>query len=148
MTTNAGAREITNETIGFKETFEGSKSKSAIERTFSPEFRNRLDAWITFGQLDTQVIKQVVDKFVTELQQQLQEKAVTIELTETARDWFAQHGYDKLHGARPMNRLIQSKVKEPLAEELLFGQLQQGGKAIVDIQEGVVVLKVQSTPAQ
>jgi ATP-dependent Clp protease ATP-binding subunit ClpA len=144
MTTNAGAREITNETIGFKETFEGSKSKSAIERTFSPEFRNRLDAWITFSQLDPETIEQIVDKFVKELQHQLQEKAVTIELTAAARSWFAQHGYDKLHGARPMSRLIQSKVKEPLAEELLFGQLEHGGNAIVDVQAGEIVLKTQA----
>ncbi|HYE74368.1 MAG TPA: AAA family ATPase, partial [Blastocatellia bacterium] len=126
MTTNAGARELSGEKIGFRNVVDlggiggtGSKGKGAIERTFSPEFRNRLDAWVAFEPLSFEVIKQVVDKFVNELRAQLTEKKVTVELTEAARDWLAHKGYDKLYGARPMARLVQQKIKEPLAEELL-----------------------------
>jgi ATP-dependent Clp protease ATP-binding subunit ClpA len=131
MTTNAGAREINAESIGFKEGAVINKSKAAIERTFSPEFRNRLDSWIVFEPLGFEIIKRVVDKFINELRNQLLERKVTIELTEPAREWLAKHGYDKLFGARPMSRLIQSKVKEPLAEDILFGSLQGGGTVVL-----------------
>ncbi len=148
MTTNAGAREMTAEDIGFKgkisdeqekqATFSQSKisishgkGKSAVERTFSPEFRNRLDAWIVFNQLTYSDISRVVDKFVNEVRAQLYEKNVEIELDEPARKWFADHGFDKLFGARPMNRLIQQQIREPLAEEILFGKLEHGGIAKV-----------------
>jgi ATP-dependent Clp protease ATP-binding subunit ClpA len=148
MTTNAGAREMTAEDIGFKgkvseeqeksENFTQSKisishgkGKSAVERTFSPEFRNRLDAWVVFNQLTYADISRVVDKFVNEVRAQLFEKNVEIELDEPARKWFADHGFDKLFGARPMNRLIQQQIREPLAEEILFGKLEHGGTAKV-----------------
>jgi ATP-dependent Clp protease ATP-binding subunit ClpA len=146
MTTNAGARELSGEKIGFRNVNAvdaggsggiggtGSKGKGAIERTFSPEFRNRLDAWVAFEPLGFEVIKQVVDKFVNELRAQLVEKKVTVELTEEAREWLARKGYDKLYGARPMARLVQQKIKEPLAEELLFGGLQNGGRVTVDVK--------------
>lgn len=151
MTTNAGAREMTAEDIGFKgkvsaeqekaESFTQSKisishgkGKSAVERTFSPEFRNRLDAWVVFNQLTYSDITRVVDKFVNEVRAQLFEKNVEIELDENARKWFADHGFDKLFGARPMNRLIQQKIREPLAEEILFGKLEHGGKAKVSTE--------------
>jgi ATP-dependent Clp protease ATP-binding subunit ClpA len=146
MTTNAGARELSGEKIGFRNVNAidaggsggiggtGSKGKGAIERTFSPEFRNRLDAWVAFEPLGFEVIKQVVDKFVNELRAQLAEKKVTVELTEEAREWLARKGYDKLYGARPMARLVQQKIKEPLAEELLFGGLQNGGRVTVDVK--------------
>ena len=120
-----------------------SKAKSAIERTFSPEFRNRLDAWVQFNQLTLADVTRVVDKFIGELQGQLTEKNVTVELTEAARTWFAQQGFDPLYGARPMARLIQQHVKEPLAEELLFGQLQHGGHAVVDVTDNKIALVVQ-----
>jgi len=147
MTTNAGARELTNEDIGFRAAAPQAlrpgtgKAKSAIERTFSPEFRNRLDAWIQFNQLTLTDVERVVDKFIDELRAQLAEKHVTIELTPVARDWLAQQGFDRLYGARPMARLIQQKVKEPLAEEILFGQLQDGGQAVIEVQDDDIVLK-------
>ncbi len=153
MTTNAGAREMTNADIGFRSAPDGSpasnsmgttkgagKAKSAIERTFSPEFRNRLDAWIQFNQLHMVDVERVVDKFVDELREQLVEKNVTIELTETARQWLAQQGFDPLYGARPMARVIQQKIREPLAEEILFGTLQGGGHAVADIRDDSIVM--------
>jgi ATP-dependent Clp protease ATP-binding subunit ClpA len=151
MTTNAGAREMTNADIGFRtamaESSSGNgqsrsmgKAKSAIERTFSPEFRNRLDAWIQFNQLQMVDVERVVDKFVDELREQLVEKHVTIELTEAARAWLARQGFDPLYGARPMARLIQQKIREPLAEEILFGKLQGGGEAVADLRDNEMVL--------
>jgi ATP-dependent Clp protease ATP-binding subunit ClpA len=154
MTTNAGAREQSSEDIGFRtvspqgqtgargsaSTLAG-KARTAVERTFSPEFRNRLDAWIQFNQLTMADVERVVDKFMGELQAQLVEKQVTIELTPAARHWLAQEGFDRLYGARPMARLIQKQVKEPLAEEILFGTLQHGGRAVVDAQAGAIVLR-------
>lgn len=158
MTTNAGAREMTNADIGFRTSVEGApgdngqnkglgKAKSAIERTFSPEFRNRLDAWIQFNQLDMAHVELVVDKFVDELREQLVEKAVTVELTDTARTWLARQGFDPLYGARPMARLIQQKIREPLAEEILFGKLEGGGHAIADIRDDDIVLTVSEAAA-
>jgi ATP-dependent Clp protease ATP-binding subunit ClpA len=147
MTTNAGARELSGKKMGFKQVEQagiggtGSKAQGAIERTFSPEFRNRMDAWIAFEPLSFEVIEQVVDKFVNELRAQLTDKKVTLELTEPARSWLAQKGYDKLYGARPMARLIQAKIKEPLANEILFGSLEKGGKVIVSEKDGELALE-------
>src|SRR4051812_36343024 len=132
MTTNAGARDITDAKIGFQNEATGSRGRGAIERTFSPEFRNRLDAWIAFDSLSFETIELVVDKFIDELRRQLSEKKVTIELTEPARAWLAKNGFDRQFGARPMARLIQSKIKQPLAEELLFGETQAGWHVIID----------------
>jgi ATP-dependent Clp protease ATP-binding subunit ClpA len=140
MTTNAGARDMSGDSIGFQKGGGGSKGKGAIERTFSPEFRNRLDAWIAFQSLTLPIIEKVVDKFIAELSEQLVEKQVTIELTEAARVWLAKNGFDHQFGARPMARLIQAKIKEPLAEELLFGNLQAGGKVLVDESNGEIKL--------
>jgi ATP-dependent Clp protease ATP-binding subunit ClpA len=141
MTTNAGARELSGKKLGFKLTESGgiggtgSKAQGAIERTFSPEFRNRLDAWIAFEALSSESIRRVVEKFINELRDQLADKSVTLELTETGRAWLAEKGFDKLNGARPMARLIQSKIKEPLANEILFGGLQGGGQVVVDAKD-------------
>jgi ATP-dependent Clp protease ATP-binding subunit ClpA len=138
MTTNAGARELSGKKLGFKQTESGgiggtgSKAQGAIERTFSPEFRNRLDAWIAFEALSPESVRRVVEKFIGELRDQLADKNVTLELTETGRAWLAEKGFDRLNGARPMARLIQSKIKEPLANEILFGSLQGGGQVVVD----------------
>jgi len=137
LTTNAGGREISGDKIGFQKGTRGSsKGKGAIERTFSPEFRNRLDGWIAFESLAMATIEKVVDKFIAEVSEQLVEKQVTVELTQAARAWLAKNGFDHLFGARPMARLIQTKIKEPLAEELLFGKLQHGGTVVVDESDG------------
>ncbi len=145
MTTNAGAREVSAEGIGFSRgSSSGSKGKGAIERTFSPEFRNRLDGWIAFDSLGTDAVERVVDKFIKEVRDQIEEKKVSIELREAARQWLATHGYDKLFGARPMGRLIQAKIKEPLAEEILFGQLQSGGRLVIDVKDGELSLEFES----
>jgi len=149
MTTNAGARELQQGTIGFG----GGASnrnldKSAIERTFSPEFRNRLDAWLTFQSLTPEVILKIVDKFVAQLAEQLKEKRVILELHDSARAYLAEKGYDRLYGARPMGRLIQNELKRPLADALLFGALQSGGRVVVDAEGGKLELKMSSdTPA-
>ena len=107
--------------IGFQKDQGKGQGRGAIERTFSPEFRNRLDAWIAFKPLDAQAIEQIVDKFIDELNKQLREKKVVVKLSPEARSWLAQRGFDRVLGARPMARLIQAKIKEPLAEKILFG---------------------------
>ncbi len=135
MTTNAGAREMSDAGMGFAPTGTTGKGRGVIERTFAPEFRNRLDAWIAFDALSFETTERVVDKFIDELRAQLTPKSVTLELREGGRAWLAKHGYDRAFGARPMARLIQQKIKEPLVEEILFGTLQNGGSAIVDGDE-------------
>ncbi len=143
MTTNAGARELSTGGIGFQTNLTGrGKGRGAIERTFSPEFRNRLDAWIAFEPLTFEIIERVVDKFIGELNAQLAEKQVVVQLTEPARAWLAEHGFDRQFGARPMARLIQTKIKAPLAEEILFGQLATGGTVLVDVQSGELALRL------
>jgi ATP-dependent Clp protease ATP-binding subunit ClpA len=132
MTTNAGARELSEKGIGFQTDGGKGKGRGAIERTFSPEFRNRLDAWIAFEQLPFEVIERVVDKFINELRAQLTDKKITIELTEGARAWLARRGFDRQFGARPMSRLIQTKIKQPLAEQLLFGEAPSGTRILID----------------
>jgi len=149
MTTNAGAREMSKGRLGFAEgqavapgarDVDESKAKGAVERLFSPEFRNRLDAWILFHGLSREVILRVVDKELKQLHDQLTEKNVTLQVSDPARGWLAEHGYDPSFGARPMGRLIEERIKRPLAEALLFGQLAEGGRAHVDIGEGGLVL--------
>src|SRR3954447_16302077 len=133
MTTNAGAREMSDASMGFgNNSGERGKGRGAIERTFTPEVRNRLDAWIAFEPLSFETTERVVDKFIDELRVQLRAKNVTLELTETARAWLAKNGYDRAFGARPMARLIHAKIKEPLVDALLFGTLQDGGNVVVD----------------
>jgi ATP-dependent Clp protease ATP-binding subunit ClpA len=141
MTTNAGGREISESGIGFQKDQGKGQGRGAIERTFSPEFRNRLDAWIAFKQLDAQVIEQIVDKFINELNQQLREKKVVVRLSPEARSWLAQRGFDRLLGARPMARLIQAKIKEPLAEKILFGTESITGEVLVELAQEELVLK-------
>ena len=142
MTTNAGAREIQQGNIGFGTAGANRNlDKSAIERTFSPEFRNRLDAWLTFHSLSPEVIRKVVDKFVAQLAEQLKAKKVELELTAAAQKWLAENGYDRLFGARPMSRLIQTEIKRPLADAVLFGDLQNGGKVIVEVEDGKLKLR-------
>ena len=142
MTTNAGAHDMSRASMGFNDQDHTSDGAEIIKKTFSPEFRNRLDAIIPFNPLSIEVIKTVVDKFLVELQAQLDEKKVQLEVSEKARDWIADKGYDKTMGARPMQRLIQENIKKPLAEELLFGQFSsKGGVVYVDQNEDGLSLK-------
>jgi ATP-dependent Clp protease ATP-binding subunit ClpA len=142
MTTNAGAREMSDAAMGFTHSGVSGKGRGAIEKTFAPEFRNRLDAWIAFEALSFETIEQVVDKFIAELRTQLTPKNVSLELTEGARAWLAKHGYDKAFGARPMARLISSKIKEPLVDAILFGALQGGGNVVADAEGEELKLEI------
>jgi len=146
MTTNAGAREMSGSPLGFAAQSNVGKGKEAIEKMFSPEFRNRLDAMVTFNALSPEVIERVVEKFIMELDHQLNEKKVFLQLTPRARRWFAERGYDPAFGARPMARLIQNEIKRVLADEILFGKLQNGGKVEVDEHEGKLTFSY-DTPA-
>jgi ATP-dependent Clp protease ATP-binding subunit ClpA len=139
MTTNAGAREMSGAPLGFGAQSNAGRGKEAIEKMFSPEFRNRLDAMIAFNPLSPEIIEQVVDKFIMELDQQLNERKVSLQITPRARRWFAERGYDQAFGARPMARLIQNEIKRVLADEILFGRLQGGGHVEVDESEGKLV---------
>ena len=136
MTTNAGASELAKPAIGFGRTGREGEDTEAINRMFSPEFRNRLDAVITFANLTPEVVGLVVDKFVMQLEAQLGDRDVVIELSDPARAWIAEKGYDKVFGARQLGRFIQEHLKMPLAEELLFGKLTDGGTARVDFDDG------------
>ncbi len=135
MTTNAGAEMLSRRTIGFSETDHSTDVMSVIERTFTPEFRNRLDTIIQFEPLDERTIANVVDKFIIELETQLEQKRVSLEVDDEARAWLARNGYDRVMGARPMARVIQEHVKKPLADELLFGRLTKGGKVRVTVDK-------------
>ncbi|MDN5782180.1 MAG: ATP-dependent Clp protease ATP-binding subunit ClpA, partial [Luteimonas sp.] len=142
MTTNAGAAQAARRTIGFTTQDHSTDAMEVIRKGFSPEFRNRLDAIVQFQALGFEHILRVVDKFLIELEAQLHEKGVTLSTTPAARDWLAQHGFDPLMGARPMSRLLQDKIKRPLADELLFGKLVKGGRVGVDVVDGEIVLDV------
>ncbi len=131
MTTNAGAEDMSRPSIGFTRQDHSTDGMEAIRKGFSPEFRNRLDAIIQFNGLDAETVRRVVDKFVEELSLQLAEKQVDLKVDEGAREWLAEHGYDAKMGARPMARLIQERIRKPLAEELLFGRLAGGGNVVV-----------------
>jgi len=133
MTTNAGVQETVRKTIGFKQQDHSHDALAEINRTFSPEFRNRLDGIIWFQHLSRDIILQIVDKFVCDLQVQLDKKQVQLELSPTARQWLADKGYDQAMGARPMGRVVQEQLKKPLANEILFGRLSQGGEVRVDL---------------
>ena len=150
MTTNAGASDMAKQGIGFGDVSKADAGDEAVKRMFSPEFRNRLDAIVPFAYLGTEVVSRVVDKFVLQLELQLAEQNVHIQFDSDARQWLGQRGYDKLYGARPMARLIQEKVKQPLAEELLFGELAHGGEVHVSVKasdSGDQVLSFELTPA-
>ncbi|WP_044007307.1 ATP-dependent Clp protease ATP-binding subunit ClpA [Jannaschia sp. CCS1] len=143
MTSNAGAAEQAKAAIGFNRDRREGEDTAAIERTFTPEFRNRLDAVISFGPLPKEVILQVVEKFVLQLEAQLMDRNVTIELTKPAAEWLADKGYDDRMGARPLGRVIQEHIKKPLAEELLFGKLAKGGNVQVGVKDGKIDLRVE-----
>jgi ATP-dependent Clp protease ATP-binding subunit ClpA len=142
MTSNAGAAEQAKEAIGFGRDRREGEDTAAIERMFTPEFRNRLDAVISFGALPKDVILQVVEKFVLQLEAQLLDRNVSIELTRPAAEWLADKGYDDKMGARPLGRVIQEHIKKPLAEELLFGKLTKGGLVKVAVKDGKLDLQL------
>ncbi len=146
MTTNAGASQAARRTIGFTKQDHSTDAMEVIRKGFTPEFRNRLDAIVQFQALGMDHILRVVDKFLIELEAQLHEKDVTLSATPAARDWLAQHGFDPLMGARPMARIIQDKIKRPLADELLFGKLLGGGRVNVDVRDGEITVDVQAEP--
>ena len=141
MTTNAGAADLAKPAMGFGREERMGDDKEAIDRMFTPEFRNRLDAIIGFNSLSEEVVSRVVDKFVIELEAQLADRNVTIELSEGARKWLAKRGYEPLYGARPLARVIQEHIKKPLADELLFGKLAKGGLVLVEIEDGKPVFR-------
>ncbi len=136
MTTNAGASDMAKEAIGFGREVRTGEDEDAIKRLFTPEFRNRLDATITFAGLTPEIVGRVVEKFVMQLEAQLADRNVTIELSSAAKEWLAERGYDRLYGARPLGRVIQEHIKKPLAEELLFGKLVKGGAVKVTFKDG------------
>ena len=150
MTTNAGASDMAKQGIGFGDVSKADAGDEAVKRMFSPEFRNRLDAIVPFAYLGTEVIARVVEKFVLQLELQLADQNVHIQFDTDAREWLGKRGYDKLYGARPMARLIQEKVKQPLAEELLFGKLRNGGEVHVSVKDAETdggALAFELTPA-
>ncbi|WP_374530510.1 ATP-dependent Clp protease ATP-binding subunit ClpA [Novosphingobium sp.] len=146
MTTNAGASDMAKQGIGFGDVSKADAGDEAVKRMFSPEFRNRLDAIVPFAYLGKEVIARVVDKFVLQLELQLAEQNVHIQFDSDAREWLGARGYDKLYGARPMARLIQDKVKQPLAEELLFGKLAHGGEVHVTVKDEVLAFELTPAP--
>jgi ATP-dependent Clp protease ATP-binding subunit ClpA len=148
MTSNAGSRELSAGSIGFSESGGSQRavdtrqkqsqqrSKQAIEKVFSPEFRNRLDAIVSFGPLAPAVMETIVEKFILQLEAQLAERRVAIDLKPEARQWLAEKGYDPVYGARPLARVIQTEVRDPLTDEILFGRLENGGTVTIDIADG------------
>ncbi len=146
MTTNAGAADMARETIGFGALTREGEDEEAIKKMFSPEFRNRLDAVVPFGYLPTEVVGMVAEKFVLELELQLADREVHISLADDAKAWLVEKGYDRLFGARPMGRLIQTEIKQPLAEELLFGRLMHGGEVVVHMKDGKPAFEITAAP--
>ncbi|MEO5772725.1 MAG: ATP-dependent Clp protease ATP-binding subunit ClpA [Sphingomicrobium sp.] len=146
MTTNAGASDMAREGIGFGASSREDVQEDAIRKMFTPEFRNRLDAVVPFGYLPPAVVARVVDKFILQLELQLADRGVHIDLDDEAREWLTNRGYDKLYGARPMGRLVQEKIKQPLAEELLFGKLVNGGEVKVRIKDNVLAFEITPAP--
>jgi len=144
MTTNAGASDMARESVGFGQLTREGEDEEAVKKMFTPEFRNRLDAIVPFGYLPTEVINRVVEKFILQLEIQLADREVHISLDDDAKAWLTERGYDKLYGARPMSRLIQEKVKQPLAEELLFGKLVHGGEVKVHLKDGALAFEIVS----
>jgi len=143
MTTNAGASDAQRQTIGFGRGKADDESDEAIKRLFTPEFRNRLDAVVAFKGLTPEIIRQVVQKFVMQLEAQLADRHVTIETSEDAADWLAKNGFDELYGARPLARVIQEHIKKPLADEILFGKLVKGGHVKVVLKDGKIAFEIE-----
>ena len=149
MTSNAGAREMAANPIGLSAGKNDSTGKGlkALEKTFNPEFRNRLDAIVTFNALPMEIIERIVEKFIGEIQEQLAPRKVTLTLTAQARTWLAEHGFDRTFGARPLGRLIQTEIENKLSDEILFGCLEKGGEVIVDLQDGKLGFVFDQSPS-
>ena len=143
MTTNAGATEMDRAAIGFTKQDHSTDGMEILKKMFTPEFRNRLDSIIQFEPLSVDVINTVVDKFLVEVQVQLDDKKVVLDVSEAAREWLAENGYDQAMGARPMQRLIQNRIKKELAEDILFGKLSNGGTVHVDVEDGELILEME-----
>ena len=144
MTTNAGAADSQRQSIGFGRGRAKDEEDEAIKRLFSPEFRNRLDAVVSFSGLSPEIIRQVVHKFVMQLEAQLADRHVTISVDDGAADWLAKNGFDELYGARPLGRVIQEHIKKPLADEILFGKLVRGGHVTVVLKDGKIAFDIVS----
>jgi ATP-dependent Clp protease ATP-binding subunit ClpA len=160
LTSNAGSREMSAQSIGFADSGVGdahdeqvrrtaaSRSKAAIERVFSPEFRNRLDAIVTFRPLSAAVMEEIVEKFVLQLEQQLAERRVAITLTPEARAWLAVKGYDPVFGARPLARVVQTEVRDPLTDQILFGALENGGTVTIGVADNALTFAYEAREIQ
>ncbi len=148
MTTNAGATEMSRSSMGFSVQDHSSDGMEAIRKTFTPEFRNRLDAIVPFNSLALDTVRNVALKMFVELEAQLSERQVIIKITDEALHWLAEHGYDRIMGARPMSRLIQEKIRKPLAEELLFGRLEKGGQVVIEQRQGQLHLRFAEAAAE
>ncbi len=147
MTSNAGAAEISRAPLGFGREDRLGEDKDTINKMFSPEFRNRLDAVIGFKHLTPEMVRHVVGKFIYQLESQLSERNITISLSDEASDWLATNGYDKAMGARPLARLIANKIKKPLADEVLFGKLAKGGSVHIDVKDNELTFRIsKATP--
>ena len=148
MTTNAGAEAVSRRSMGFATQDHSTDGMEAINRLFTPEFRNRLDAIVQFQALDRRTISNVVDKFIIELESQLEAKKVILRVEPSAREWLSIHGFDKKMGARPMARVIQEKIKKPLADEVLFGKLSKGGTVTISAEkDGDLIFEIESDQA-
>ena len=146
MTSNAGAQEMSRGSVGFETQDNSTDGMEVLRKTFTPEFRNRLDAVIQFDSLPRAVIKSVADKFLVEVQAQLDDKKVVLEIDDSAREWLVENGYDKAMGARPMQRLIQTKIKKDLAEDILFGRLSSNGGVVrVTVKDEDLVLEIEES---
>ena len=146
MTSNAGAQEMSRGSVGFEAQDNSTDGMEVLRKTFTPEFRNRLDAVIQFDSLPRAVIKNVADKFLVEVQAQLDDKKVVLEIDDSAREWLVENGYDKAMGARPMQRLIQTKIKKDLAEDILFGRLSSSGGVVrVTVKDKDLVLEIEES---
>jgi ATP-dependent Clp protease ATP-binding subunit ClpA len=150
MTSNAGSREMSTASIGFGDdhnTDAARKGSKALEKLFSPEFRNRLDAIVTFKALNLEVMETIVDKFIMQLESQLTERRVAFTLSPEARAWLAKKGYDRVYGARPLARVIQTEVRDPLTDEILFGRLEKGGNVTITLDGEKLAFVIDPAPA-